>query len=57
MNVTSGPGEQYVTEFTLHSGAEVRLIERRDYWVRLALPGGQLQGWVPAEAVEAVAAN
>ncbi len=57
VNVTSGPGEQYVTEFTLHSGAEVRLIERRDYWVRLTLPGGQLQGWVPAGAVEAVAAN
>ena len=57
VNVTSGPGEQYITEFTLHSGAEVRLIERRDYWVRLVLPGGQLQGWVPADAVEAVAAN
>ncbi len=54
VNATSGPGDQYVTEFTLHSGAEVGLIETREHWVRLTLPGNQLQGWVPAEAVEAV---
>lgn len=48
-NVTSGPGEQYITEFTLHSGTEVRLIESRDNWVRLTLPGDNLQGWLPAE--------
>ncbi len=55
VDITSGPGDQYVTEFTLHSGTEVTLIETRGKWVRLALPGNQLQGWAPAGAVEAVA--
>lgn len=54
VDITSGPGEQYVTQFTLHSGAEVILIEKRGTWARLSLPGDQLQGWVPAETVEAV---
>ncbi len=52
VDVTSGPGTQYVTEFILHSGAEVDLVEVRPNWVRLALPGGELEGWVPASAVE-----
>ncbi len=52
--VTSGPGAQYVTEFTLHNGAEVDLVEQRGNWVRLALPGGELEGWVPASTIEAV---
>ncbi|GIK36773.1 MAG: hypothetical protein BroJett011_06060 [Chloroflexota bacterium] len=55
VDVTSGPGtsEQYLVEFTLHSGAEVSLIESRSGWRRITLPG-DLQGWVPAEAVERV---
>jgi tetratricopeptide (TPR) repeat protein len=48
--VRSGPGEDYLTEFELHAGAEVRLMEQRGDWVRLVLPGG-LQGWAPAKAV------
>ena len=52
VNVISGPGPQYVTEFTLHSGAEGQLIERRGSWARVALPGGDLQGWVVESAVE-----
>jgi hypothetical protein len=53
--VASGPGPQYVTEFELHSGAEVELLETRGSWKRLALPGEEgLEGWVPAAAVEAV---
>jgi uncharacterized protein YraI len=54
VDVTSGPGAQYVTTFSLHSGAEVNLLETRGSWVRLALPGGELDGWVPRSAVEAV---
>lgn len=52
--VRSGPGAQYVTGFTLHSGAEVDLVEVQGNWVRLALPGTELEGWLPASAVEAV---
>jgi hypothetical protein len=51
---TSGPGAQYVTEFTLHAGAEVNLLETRGSWVRLGLTGEEVEGWVPASAVESV---
>ena len=56
VDVTSGPGtgEQYVVEFNLHAGAEVRLLESRPGWRNIALPGGNFQGWVPAEAIEPV---
>ncbi len=54
-SVTSGPGSQYVTEFTLHSGTEVSLAETRGNWVRLAVADSELQGWVPASAVETLA--
>jgi len=53
--VTSGPGPQYVTEFSLHSGTEVSIVETRENWVRLGVADGELQGWVPAGAVETVA--
>lgn len=46
----SGPGEDYLTEFTLHAGAEVRVLDRRGDWIRVALPGA-LQGWAPGHAV------
>jgi hypothetical protein len=55
VDVTSGPGgpDQYLVEFDLHSGTEVRLLESRPGWRRVTLPGN-LQGWVPEEAVELV---
>jgi hypothetical protein len=53
VEVHSGPGDDYLTEFTLHAGAEIRLVERREEWARIALPGN-LQGWVPDEALEAL---
>lgn len=54
VNVTSGPGTQYVTEFVLHNGSEAHLLETRGNWVRLALAGNELQGWVPTDAIEAI---
>ena len=53
IDITSGPGgaEQYLVEFNLHAGAEVQLLESRPGWRRIALPGNDFQGWVPAEAV------
>jgi tetratricopeptide (TPR) repeat protein len=51
VDVSAGPSADTITEFDLHSGAEVELLEQRGDWVRLALPGGQVQGWVPAAAV------
>ena len=55
VEVLSGPGDQYITEFELHAGAEARLIEERGSWARVALPGDELQGWVPESTVERVA--
>jgi len=49
-SVHSGPGTDYLTEFLLHAGAEVRVVEQRADWARVTLPG-DLQGWVPAESV------
>ncbi len=54
VDVVSGPGTQYVTEFTLHDGTEVRVVEAQGSWVRLALSGGDLEGWVPAAAIEPI---
>ena len=54
VEVTSGPGPQYVGEFSLHSGAQVRVTDSRHGWFRIALPGGELQGWVPSHAIEIV---
>ena len=55
VDILSGPGTQYSTEFTLHSGAQVRLVEFRQGWRRIALPGGDLQGWIPSDAIELAA--
>ena len=57
VDVLSGPGDQYITEFVLHSGAKVTLLEDRGGWVRLSLPGEQLQGWVEGIHVEMVSLN
>jgi tetratricopeptide (TPR) repeat protein len=59
VDVTSGPGtgQQYLVEFNLHTGAEVRLLESRPGWQRVALPGNDFQGWVPAEAVVPIKAG
>ena len=49
-----GPGFQYDEKFTLHSGAEIRLVGSRHGWFKVALPGGEIRGWMPAHTVEAV---
>ena len=51
VEVRSGPGEDYLVEFSLHAGAEVSVVEERNGWVRIALPGN-LQGWVALSTVE-----
>ena len=54
VEVLNGPGTQYGEAFTLHSGAQVRLVDSRHGWLQAALPGGELEGWLPAHAIEAV---
>ena len=55
VEVLDGPGWQYSEEFIVHSGAQVRMNDSRHGWVEVSLPGGELQGWVPIHAIEAVA--
>ena len=54
VEVLNGPGTQYGETFTLHSGAQVRLVDSRRGWLQVALPGGELEGWLPSHAIEAV---
>jgi len=53
VEVRSGPGDDYLVEFSLHSGTEIAVLDQRAGWWRIALPGG-LEGWLPAEAAERV---
>ena len=54
--VSSEPNAGFATELQLSSGAEVRFIETKGDWGRLATPGDSLQSWIPLGTVEMVAA-
>ena len=54
VEAVDGPGSQFGTEFTLHSGAQVRVVDSRRGWVLVELPGSELKGWLPFHAFEAV---
>ena len=54
VEVLDGPGHQFPEAFSLHSGAQVRLVDTRHGWLQIALPGGELRGWAPAHTIEAV---
>ena len=49
----SAPDTESVTRFKLHAGSELRLRERRDGWLRIALPEGE-QGWIQDDWAEVV---
>ena len=55
VEVLYGPGPQYDENFALHSGAQVRLVDSRPGWLQVSLPGGELQGWLLAHTIGAVA--
>ena len=57
VEVLEGPGPQYQETFALHSGAQVRLVDSRHGWLQVALPGGELKGWLPEHVIEAVGHN
>ncbi len=54
VEVLDGPGWQFSEEFIVHSGAQVQVNDSRNGWVEVSLPGGELEGWVPAYAIEVV---
>jgi len=46
----SGPGEDYVSLFTVHQGLECQIEEKREGWYLIYLPNGT-KGWVPSKVV------
>ena len=53
VDVRSGPGSGYNLAFRVHEGLPVRVAEDRGDWLRIDL-GGELVGWIPASALEAI---
>lgn len=51
--VRSGPEEGFSLIFTLHEGAEFRIIGEEEAWFKIMLPDG-LIGWIKKESVEKV---
>ncbi|GAB5489956.1 MAG: tetratricopeptide repeat protein [Phototrophicaceae bacterium] len=43
--VMTGPGDNYLSLFTLYEGAEMRILDEREGWVRIMLPDNR-QGWI-----------
>ncbi|MFH1502626.1 MAG: tetratricopeptide repeat protein [Candidatus Eisenbacteria bacterium] len=59
VGVRTGPGDDFLLEFRLHEGTKVRLSESRadesgDEWARVAVAGTDLEGWLPANAIERI---
>lgn len=52
--VSSEPSTESATQFSLHSGAEIDIVETRGGWLRLSLPGQEASGWLPLESVERI---
>jgi hypothetical protein len=53
VSAMSGPGDDYLEIYRLHSAAELRVLERRGNWVRFILPD-QRQGWTKADFITVV---
>lgn len=54
IDISTGPGANYETLFSLRGGTDVYIQSQRGDWVELTLPGTDVSGWVPAFAIEAV---
>ncbi|OGQ80385.1 MAG: hypothetical protein A2289_17570 [Deltaproteobacteria bacterium RIFOXYA12_FULL_58_15] len=50
VDVRSGISKDTVVRFKLHEGAEARVVDEQDGWVRIDLADGK-QGWVEGQAV------
>ncbi|MBU1933457.1 MAG: SH3 domain-containing protein, partial [Candidatus Omnitrophica bacterium] len=53
VDVRSGPKEDYLLQFTLHEGSEIRIIEEAQDWCEIDL-SKDLRGWIPKDSVEAI---
>lgn len=55
--LSSEPGEQYATGYSLSGGTAVNILETRGSWARLASPDESVKGWIPLDSVETVAGS
>jgi len=53
VEVRSGPGGDYILQFTGHEGLEFQIKGEAEGWYRISLPNG-VKGWIPKEAVEII---
>lgn len=53
--IMSGPGDQYLCQYVLHTGTELRILtqSKDSRWIRFILPDSR-QGWIASDAVELV---
>ncbi len=51
--VRSGPKEDYLLQFTLHEGSELRVVEERQSLYEIDL-SKDLRGWLPKDSVEPI---
>ena len=51
--VRSGPGGDYILQFTGHEGLEFQIKGEAEGWYRISLPNG-VKGWIPKGAVEII---
>lgn len=54
VDVTSAPGADSKLVTLVHEGLEVRIVEAREGWLRITIPGVGLGGWVSADQVERI---
>ena len=53
VEVRSGPGKDFILQFTGHEGLEFRVDGEAEGWYRVSLLNG-IKGWIPQEAVEII---
>jgi len=54
VTINSSPDDDTSTDFSLTSGAEVKLLEIQGDWAKLGLPNDVLEGWIPVSTIETV---
>jgi tetratricopeptide (TPR) repeat protein len=53
VDIRSGPGEEWTSQFTAHQGLELVIKGEASGWYQIILPN-QVIGWVPEKAVEKI---
>ena len=53
VHVYSGPGDDYMLQFTVHEGTRFDVAEQRQGWLRVHI-GGNLEGWVSKESLTVI---